>query len=249
MLGTFKSLVFVVNADTPTRESLENLIRNAGWQAEAFASAHEFLARPRTVVPSCLLLDVSRPDFDGLEFQRQIASDRKDLPIIFLSGQCDIETAVRAMKAGALDFLTKPINEDSLLNAIRGAIKRSDALLEREGELHQLRTHYGSLTPREREVMTLVVCGLPNKQIGGELGISEITVKAHRGNVMRKMKADSLAHLVNMASRLRVPRSLTTQNVSAMREVKLASARQLRGLDEWARDFIHTKVSIHAFAQ
>lgn len=204
MSHTIAPIVFVVDADISTRKSLERMIRNSGWQAETFASQQDFLASPRSAVPSCLVVDAALPSCDGLALQRQIASDRFPVPIIFLSGSCDIEMTVRAMKGGALDFLIKPINEESLLSAIRVAIKRSEIILGRETELHQLRAGYGSLTPREREVMTLVVSGLPNKRVGGELGISEITVKFHRGNLMRKMKADSFAELMNMATRLRI---------------------------------------------
>ena len=207
--------IFVVDNDISVRESLELLIRTAGWRAETFGSANEFLARPRTAVPCCLILDVVLPDMSGLEFQRQIASERKEMPIIFLSSCRDFETTVKAMKAGALDFLTKLINAEAVLNGMREAIKRSETVLGRESELHQLRSGYGSLTPREREVMALVVSGLPNKQVGGELGISEITVKMHRGNVMRKMNAISFAQLVNMGSRLRVARPLRPSAVSA----------------------------------
>jgi FixJ family two-component response regulator len=203
-------IVFVVDSDPSIRESLELLVSAAGWRAETFASAQEFLARPRSVVPSCLILDVTLPDLDGLELQERIASERTDMPIIFLTGIADIAMTVRAMKRGALEFLTKPFDAEALLIGIQQAIKRSEAALGRENQLHSLRTGYGSLTQREREVMTLVVSGLPNKQVGGELGISEITVKAHRGNVMRKMQANSLANLVNMASRLRVTRSTAT---------------------------------------
>jgi FixJ family two-component response regulator len=208
-------IVFVVDADASTRESVERVIRNAGWRAEAFATGGDFLARPRNAVPSCLIVEAVLPGITGLELQRQIASERTPMPIIFLSGPCEIETTVRAMKGGALDFFTKPINDEPLLNAIREAIRRSEAALCRENELRQLRAIYGSLTPREREVMTLVVSGLPNKVVGGELGISEITVKMHRGNVMRKMNAGSFAHLVNMAFRLRVVRPLTASAVPA----------------------------------
>jgi FixJ family two-component response regulator len=153
---------------------------------------------------------VTLPDLNGLQLQERIAAERSEMPIIFLTGHHDISLTVRAMKGGALEFLTKPFNAELLLSAIRHAIRRSEALLGRECEMQRLRTDYGSLTPREREVMTLVASGLLNKQVGGELGISEITVKAHRGNVMRKMKADSFADLVNMAGRLRLARSLTT---------------------------------------
>jgi FixJ family two-component response regulator len=207
--------VFVVDDDMSVRESLELLIRTAGWQAETFGSANEFLARPRTAVCCCLILDVNLPDISGLELQRQIASERKEMPIIFLSNHRDFETTIKAMKAGALDFLIKPIKDESLLSAITEAVKRSETVLGRESELHQLRSGYGSLTPREREVMALVASGLPNKLVGGELGISEITVKMHRGNIMRKMNAGSFAQLVNMASRLRVARSLRPIAVSA----------------------------------
>src|SRR5271155_321604 len=196
-------IVFVVDSDPSVRESLELLVCAAGWRAETFASAKEFLARPRSVVPSCLILDVTLPDLNGLELQERIAAERTDMPIIFLTNSADIAVTVRAMKRGALEFLTKPFDAEALLIGIQQAFKRSEAALGRENQLHALRTWYGSLTQREREVMTLVVSGLPNKQVGGELGISEITVKAHRGNVMRKMKANSFANLVRMAAKLR----------------------------------------------
>jgi FixJ family two-component response regulator len=203
-------IVFVVDSDPSVRESLELLVRAAGWRAETFASAQEFLARPRSVVPSCLILDITLPDLNGLELQERIASERTDMPVIFLTAHADTAMTVRAMKRGALEFLTKPFDAEALLIGIQQALKRSEAALGRENQLHALRTGYVSLTQREREVMTLVVSGLPNKRVGGELGISEITVKAHRGNVMRKMKANSLANLVNMAARLRVTRSIAT---------------------------------------
>ena len=193
------SIVFV--DDVSVRESLELLIRAAGWQAETFTSAQEFLARPRATVPCCLVLDVTLPGLNGLELQQQLV-DRSYMPIIFITGHGDVPMSVQAMKAGAVEFLTKPFNDAVLLNAIRDAIERSRASLHQESELLALRSCYASLTPREREVMSLVIAGLLNKQIGGELGISEITVKAHRGQMMRKMKADSLAALVTMASRL-----------------------------------------------
>jgi len=199
-------IVFVVDSDASVRESLEQLINAAGWRAETFASAREFLDRPRSFVPSCLILDVTLPDLNGLELQERIATERTDMPIIFLTGLADVAMTVRAMKRGALEFLTKPFDAEVLVIAIQQAIRRSEIALGRENQLHALRTVYGSLTQREREVMTLVVSGLPNKVVGGELGISEITVKAHRGSVMRKMKADSFANLVNMAARLRVTR-------------------------------------------
>lgn len=200
--------VFVVDSDISVRESLELIIRAAGCQPEISASAGEFLSRPRKSVPSCLILDAFLPDMNGLELQERIATERNGMPVIFLSGRCDIQTTVKAMKGGAMEFLTKPVDPEVLLNAIRQAIRRSEAALGRESELQALRSYYGSLTSREREVMTLVASGLLNKQVGGELGISEITVKAHRGNVMRKMKADSFADLVSMALRLRVVRPL-----------------------------------------
>jgi FixJ family two-component response regulator len=195
------SIVFVVDDDVSVRESLELLIRTAGWQPETFASAQEFLSRPRAAVPCCLVLDVTLPGLNGLELQKQLA-ERTDMPIIFITGHGDVPMSVQAMKAGAVEFLTKPFKDDVLLDAIRGAIERSRAALRQDSQLRVLRDCYGSLTPRERQVMELVVSGLLNKQVGGELGISEITVKAHRGQVMRKMKADSLPDLVTMAARL-----------------------------------------------
>src|ERR1700683_5022367 len=205
-------IVFVVDSDPSVRESLELLVRAAGWRAETFASAQQFLARPRSVVPSCLILDVTLPDLNGLELQERVAFERPDMPIIFLTGIADVAMTVRAMKRGALEFLTKPFDAEALLIGIQQAIKRSEAALGRENQLHSLRTGYGSLTSREREVMTLEVSGLPNKQVGGELGISEITVKAHRGNVMRKMQANSFANLVNREARLRVTRLQATSS-------------------------------------
>jgi FixJ family two-component response regulator len=196
-------IVFVVDDDISVRESLELLISTAGWQPETFVSAHEFLSRPRASVACCLVLDVTLPGLNGLELQQQLA-ERTDMPIIFITGHGDVPMSVKAMKAGAAEFLTKPFKEEVLLNAIRGAIERSRATLRLESEIRALRTCYESLTPREREVMALVVSGLLNKQAGGDLGISEITVKAHRGQVMRKMKADSLPDLVTMAARLGV---------------------------------------------
>ena len=194
-------IVYVVDDDVSVRESLELLIKHAGWKPELFASAQDFLSRPRAAVPSCLVLDVALPGLDGLELQQRLA-DRTDMPIIFITGYGDVPMTVRAMKAGAVEFLTKPFKDDVLLDAIRDAIERSRAALRLDAEMRTLRTCYASLTPREREVMALVVSGLLNKQVGGELGISEITVKAHRGQVMRKMNAESLPDLVTMAARL-----------------------------------------------
>jgi len=199
-------IVFVVDDDVSVRESLELLIRCAGWQPETFPSAAAFLARPRVRVPNCLVLDVALPDLNGLDVQQRLV-DRTEMPIIFITGYGDVPMTVQAMKAGAVEFLTKPFGDDVLLSAIRNAIERSQATLGREAEIRALRDCYASLTPRERQVMALVASGLLNKQVGGELNISEITVKAHRGQVMRKMKADSLADLVTMAARLRLART------------------------------------------
>jgi len=205
-MSTVTPIVFIVDDDVSVRESLELLIRNEGWQAETFASAQEFLDRPRAPLPSCLILDVSLPGLNGLELQQRVAAERTDMPIIFITGHGDIPMTVRAMKAGAIEFLTKPFSDEALLNAIRQALQRSRLALSHEAEIRELRNRYALLTPRERQVMALVVSGLLNKQIGGELGISEITVKAHRGQVMQKMKADSLASLVKMAAKLRSAR-------------------------------------------
>ena len=198
-------IVFVVDDDVSVRESLESLIRCEGWQPETFASAQEFLACPRAPVPSCLVLDVSLPGLNGLDLQKRVAIERTDMPIMFITGYGDVPMTVQAMKAGAVEFLTKPFKDDVLLAATRAALERSRVALGLEAEMRVLRDRYESLSHRERQVMALVVSGLLNKQVGGELSISEITVKAHRGKVMQKMKADSLADLVKMATRLRPP--------------------------------------------
>ena len=195
-------IVFVVDDDVSVRESLELLICNEGWQAEIFASADEFLSRPRALVPSCLILDLSLPGLSGLDLQARIACERTDMPIIFITGHGDVPMTVQAMKAGAIEFLMKPFDDEVLLSAIRNAINRSAAVLDDQAELQTLRDSYESLTPREQEIMRLVVAGMLNKQIGMKLGISEITVKAHRGKAMQKMKAGSLADLVKIAVRL-----------------------------------------------
>ncbi len=192
----------MVDDDVSVRESLELMIKFAGWQPETFASAEEFLARPRTNTPSCLVLDVSLPDLNGLELQKLIGSDRAEMPIIFITGHGDVPMTVQAMKAGAVEFLTKPFDDEVLLSAIRHALKRSAAALEDQVQITALRRSYESLTPRERDVMRCVVAGMLNKQIGLTLDISEITVKAHRGKVMQKMKADSLGELVTISVRL-----------------------------------------------
>jgi FixJ family two-component response regulator len=204
-MSELKPTVFVVDDDVSVREALEGLIQAAGWEARAFASANAFLACPPASGPNCLVLDVSLPDLNGLDLQARMAAERSDMPIIFITGYGDVPMSVRAMKAGAAEFLTKPFGEAELLGAIEAALIRSRAMVGEQASLRALRARYGSLSRREREVMALVVTGLLNKQVGGELGISEITVKAHRGRVMEKMEAGSLAELVNIGARLGLP--------------------------------------------
>ncbi len=201
-MATAKPIVFVVDDDVCIRESLGTLLEDEGWQPETFASAQEFLDRPRALTPSCLVLDISLPGINGLELQKRVAAEPTDMPIIFITGHGDIPMSVGAMKAGATEFLTKPFNDEVLLTAIRQALDRSRVALALQAKMREVRERYASLTPRERDVMALVVSGLLNKQVAGELGITESTVKAHRGQVMQKMKANSVADLVKMTSGL-----------------------------------------------
>lgn len=202
-----KFIVFVVDDDVSVRESLELLIHSAGWHPELFASAQAFLVCPPVSIPHCLVLDISLPGLNGLDLQKRVMAERPEMPIIFITGHGDVPKTVQAMKAGAVEFLTKPFLDDVLLDAIGKALERSKTSLSQAVETNALKQRYASLTQRERQVMQLVVAGLLNKQVGGELSISEITVKAHRGKVMLKMKATSLADLVRMAAKLRMDSS------------------------------------------
>ena len=199
-----EAMVFVVDDDVGTRESLKNLIRSVGLRVEAFASAQDFLGSTRPDVPGCLVLDVRLPGLSGLDLQKRMAEVELEIPIVFITGHGDIPMSVRAMKAGAVEFLTKPFRDQELLDAIQQALERDRNAREQRAEIEELRSRYRLLTPREREVMALVVTGLLNKQVAGELGTSEASVKVHRQHVMEKMRAGSLAALVRMADRVGV---------------------------------------------
>src|SRR6516162_1471498 len=221
-------IVFVVDDDSSARESLASLIRSAGWHPKLMSSAQQFLVLPRIHAPCCLLLDVDLPDLSGLDLQQRV-SDRTDMPIIFIADRSDVSTTVKAMKAGAVEFLMKPFRNDVIRNAMRDALERSRVALRHKAEMSVLREHHAALTRREREVMELVLSGLLNKQIAAKLGITEITVKVHRGSMMRKMGADSLLDLVKIATRLRLT-PVTQEESRPQRKLALSSRNRSRGV-------------------
>lgn len=204
-MNRIEPIVFVVDDDTAVRDAIKDLLESVGMRAQTFGSSTEFLARKPVEAPSCLILDVRLPGKSGLDFQKQLAAEKVEIPIIFITGHGDIPMTVQAMKEGAVDFLTKPFRDQELLDAIHKALDRDRARRDQDAEVAELRRRYEELTPREREVMALVIQGLLNKQIAGELGTSETTVKIHRGQVMRKMEAESLPDLVRMGERLCIP--------------------------------------------
>ena len=200
-----EAVIAIVDDDPSARRGLQRLIRSAGWKVETFASAEEFLARPRAESPNCVLLDLQLPDLSGLDLQKRMAEIGLDIPIVFLTGHGNIPASVQAMKAGAIEFLTKPADEQELLRAIQEAVERCRRMRQQRVEMSELRNRYESLTARQQEVMQQVISGMLNKRIAAELNITEDTVKFHRGHIMRKMRADSLADLVRMAKNLAIP--------------------------------------------